>query len=463
MTICNYCERRETRSNIFPMPFTCNQCKNDRANYINTEIDYDDDIITYIDANNKHININSNTELNIELIDDKPIDTNNFKDALLACLYSRVDDLKNELAEKNFIIRSLVIKKCEVEHHEQEVSSSSISNTIDLKVTSEWALQSTSETEGNNNNTITNANSTEIELDSYQEEESGFAELYPQFVADSEREKSTDIKLQRQIKEVRDEKHYDYINSLHHINKSHDEKYISPDSTESINKGYTINETTTGNERFEWEKYSTGVASKIMDKMGYKGKGLGKNENGITEPIAIDYSHTLGKTKQPTKRKKILYILSSSMLNQMDEHRLSNSSIDVKIHCHGGCTISCLYSHLPKMFRHKPDYILLHIGSNDCTSKISDIILEEYKKLTTYIANELPSAELITSLPIVRADSSRANAVQQNYKLKLQGLNFMCLDHSNVSLLHLGKKGLHLNHHGTKIVAKNIISLVKRL
>ena len=151
------------------------------------------------------------------------------------------------------------------------------------------------------------------------------------------------------------------------------------------------------------------------------------------------------------------------MLNQMDEHRLGNHFIDVKVHCHGGCTISCMYSHLPKMFRHAPDYILLHIGSNDCTSKISDSILHEYKMLTTYISNELPCAEIITSLPIVRADSSRSNAIQTNYKLKLQGLDFMCLDHSNMGLSHLGKKGLHLNNHGTKVVAKNTISLVKRL
>ena len=34
-------------------------------------------------------------------------------------------------------------------------------------------------------------------------------------------------------------------------------------------------------ELFLWEKYSTGVVSKIMEKMGYKGKGLSKVENGI--------------------------------------------------------------------------------------------------------------------------------------------------------------------------------------
>ena len=40
-------------------------------------------------------------------------------------------------------------------------------------------------------------------------------------------------------------------------------------------------------ERFAWEKHSSGVATKIMNKMGYKGKGLGKRENGITETIKI--------------------------------------------------------------------------------------------------------------------------------------------------------------------------------
>ena len=101
MTICNYCEKRESRSNQFPMPFTCNQCINVHTNYANNN---DSDIITYIDSNGKHININNDTELNIETIDDKPTAT----DALLTSLYCRVDDLNNELAEKNVLIRSLI-------------------------------------------------------------------------------------------------------------------------------------------------------------------------------------------------------------------------------------------------------------------------------------------------------------------------------------------------------------------
>ena len=272
------------------------------------------------------------------------------------------------------------------------------------------------------------------------------------------------MKLQQQLKEVRDQKSYDYINSYHFLDILQDNTIISLNCTDTINN--SINETisTTTNERFEWEKHSRGVASKIMEKMGYKGKGLGKNENGIIEPITIATKDILGKPKPPNYReKKVLYILSSSMLNRMDERRLSSKTVDVKMQCHGGCTISCMYNHLQIMFRDKPDYILLHIGSNDCASKTSDNVLHEYKMLTTYISNKLPGAKLITSLPIVRADYSRSNAIQQNLKFKLQGLDFMCLDHSNVNLSHLGKKGLHLNNHGTRIVAKNIISLVKGL
>ena len=153
------------------------------------------------------------------------------------------------------------------------------------------------------------------------------------------------------------------------------------------------------------------------------------------------------------------------MLNQMDEARLNRGNIKVKVRCHGGCTVRCMYSHLPDMFKHRPDFVLLHIGSNDCagTGKISDDVLKEITRLAEYISWNLPNTKLILSLPTIRADNSVANAIQQNLKLKLKRLFYPCLDNSNVGLSHLGKKGLHLNNQGTKLMASNIISLVKRL
>ena len=69
-------------------------------------------------------------------------------------------------------------------------------------------------------------------------------------------------------------------------------------------------------EIFLWEKHSSGFASKMLDKMGYiDGKRLGNAENGIKEPIIVT------KHKEDTNKnhkRKLLYIVSDSMLNQMD-------------------------------------------------------------------------------------------------------------------------------------------------
>ena len=219
-------------------------------------------------------------------------------------------------------------------------------------------------------------------------------------------------------------------------------------------------------DQIPWEKHSKGFPTRMLQKMGYEGKGLGKYGTGIVKPITVEENRKLGENNTNTKslERKLLYITSSSMLNQMDGQRLSNDRFEVKVMSHSGCKIRCMYTHLPAIFKDKPDYILMHIGSNDCVDKTSCEVLRDLKKLVEYIKYMLPLVTVIISLPTVRTDSTRSNAVQQNLVRKLKRSYFTpYLDNSTITTSDLGKKGLHFNARGNKKMARNIISLLKCL
>ena len=144
------------------------------------------------------------------------------------------------------------------------------------------------------------------------------------------------------------------------------------------------------------------------------------------------------------KRKSIL-TLSDSMLNQIDETRLRKYG-DVHVRCHGGCTVSCMYSHLPTLLCDKPDCILLHISTNDCVSETSDQALMEIINLTEHMEKILPTCTVVVSQPTLRTDNVKANNIIGNLNIKLKRNKIKLLDNSNIKTHHLGKKGLHLMH-----------------
>ena len=151
------------------------------------------------------------------------------------------------------------------------------------------------------------------------------------------------------------------------------------------------------------------------------------------------------------------------MLNQIDAERLSHKRYEVKVECHGGATIESMYTLLGKVMAYKPENVLLHIGTNDCIRNTSDEVIKGLKRLKDFIQKMLPFSKIHISLPTIRTDNSKASAIIRNLNTKLKRTNFLLLDNSNINEQHLGKRGLHLNGHGTKKMASNIISFVKRL
>ena len=423
MTLCNFCSRGETRARRFTLPFTCKECEGKYSNYTKVRDDYS---ITYIDANGKYIKIDNDTEINIvnESIDtcnteinkegNKAIDTNDFKDALLASLYSQVEFLKNELHERNIHIRTLlsIIKDRKPDIYE-DIAQNYVSreNISKSDMDDDECSNSSEETgihtprDGTDNKDIRNSTkvddiSTTATVTDYQNNENiDFNDLYLQYVRDIEEERDKSITLKQQLHEIRAVKHLEYNDMIDCMNVFEDD-YIIRNGTSGNSKCtsiFTNNTSWKNNERFKWEKHSTGFASKIMEKMGYKGRGLGKGEDGILEPIIIENTKVIGKeNNQHVNKRKTICFLSDSMLNQIDEKRLSNK-YNVKVMCHGGCTIECMYTHVPSALKLKPKYIVLNVSTNDSVKKTSDVILRDLSNLKKYIENALPCCEVIIS------------------------------------------------------------------
>ena len=164
-------------------------------------------------------------------------------------------------------------------------------------------------------------------------------------------------------------------------------------------------------------------------------------------------------TNEVMHKSKSIVILSDSLLNQIDETRLCKYG-DVEVRCHGGCIVNCMYFHLPTLLTDKPDCILLHISTNDCVWKTSDQVLLEIINLKEYIEKILPLCTVIISQPTIRTDDAKADNIIRNLNIKLKCKQTRF--NSNIKVHHLGKKGLHLNAHGTSRIAMNIISLFKR-
>ena len=219
-----------------------------------------------------------------------------------------------------------------------------------------------------------------------------------------------------------------------------------------------------------WEKHTTGFASRMLQKMGYNGGGLGKNENGIINPITNGMLN--GRTEQNTKNqarvnnkvypwpRNTTLITGSSMLCGIVENRLRKYKI--KVRPFPGALVDDMYDYLRPLLKKNPANIILHIGSNDAPSKSADEIAIEIENLKSFIQNILPDVKLYISCPILRTDNARANTVLRELGDKLK-ISHSVVINDNIDINCLGKKGLHLNPKGSGKLAINYISLLRRL
>ena len=282
------------------------------------------------------------------------------------------------------------------------------------------------------------------------------------------------VDINDQLRQVRQVKNYEYLAS----------------------KNYELLASNSDKDFAAWERHSTGFGSKMLQKMGYGGGGLGKNENGIINPVIVEKkcgrafvaseerqtSHVINRGLDVLLPKTIsrgdqiqtnrvvnvahpwpentTLIAGSSIVSGIEESRLRHHR--AKVRSFPGACVDDMYDYLAPLLRKKPAQIILHVGSNDAPLKKADDIAKEIANLKTYIERILPAVKLYLSCPVVRNDDIRANLTLRKLDKILKSWP-NSIPNDNVDNTCLGKRGLHLNAKGSGRLAINYIPLMRRL
>ena len=151
------------------------------------------------------------------------------------------------------------------------------------------------------------------------------------------------------------------------------------------------------------------------------------------------------------------------MFNQLDEKRVSKNDFTTKVRAFGGSSIADMYFYLEPLLKKEPEYVILHVGTNDCVSESGNTVFQNLLGLKKHIEEKVPGVKVIISQPTIRFDNNLVSMRVREVVKKLESSKIPLLVNDNIEIRHIGKKGLHFNGYGTGRCAMNILSLIKQL
>ena len=166
------------------------------------------------------------------------------------------------------------------------------------------------------------------------------------------------------------------------------------------------------------------------------------------------------KKKSKKIIKKSILVLGDSMLNGIEESKLSKSRY-IRVQPVSGATIKVIDDCLDDVLNDELETIILLAGTNDATKRSAQEIFDDLMILKSKIENILPTCSVIISQLIKRTDNRVANRTIEAVNLMINSENVMQKDNSNINENHLVKLGLHLNEQGNSILAANLLHKIR--
>ena len=153
--------------------------------------------------------------------------------------------------------------------------------------------------------------------------------------------------------------------------------------------------------------------------------------------------------------KNTILIAGDSVINGINEKRVSTNFKSVKVRCFSGPTIDDIYFNLIPLLRRKTAALVLHLGNNNSSNEASFQIYDNLLNLVHFIKENNPNCHVVLSSPIDRLDNGKAALTIKRLNSLLPESSLEIIDNSNIGHSFLGKHGLHLNEHGVGDLALN--------
>ena len=198
----------------------------------------------------------------------------------------------------------------------------------------------------------------------------------------------------------------------------------------------------------------------VEQKINATDSSSGNNANFSNPLMSVNNVYNVDAHPWP---KNTILIAGDSMINGINEKRISTNFKSVKVRCFTGDTIDDIYFNLIPLLRKKPATLVLHVGTNNSSNETSFQIYDKLLNLVHSIKENNPNCHVVLSSPIDRLDDGKAALTIKRLNSLLSESSLDIIDNSNIGHGFLGINGLHLNGHGVGKLALNFVKRIRSI
>lgn len=248
---------------------------------------------------------------------------------------------------------------------------------------------------------------------------------------------------------------------------------IIRDKSTLVTKALNADTSETGGKNNDEEKNSTKSnmskrkrnkkKQNLTEKPNQQAELPSTDEHRINDVFADKSNEAANQNQQPgagiSDKRKTTVIIGDSMVSRIQGWKMTDKSNKITVKSFPGATTDDMSDYIKPSLKYRPDNIILHIGTNNLRSNSPNQIAEEIVKLCEFIESESPMTKVAVSLLTTRQDSLELERKRLEVNKILCSFiktrDWKLITHSNIDANCLNGRKIHLNAHGTILMAKN--------